>query len=136
MKKDKSYGAIVINDNNEVLLVKHNKGHWGLPKGHKEGKETDKEAAIREVKEETNVDINIVSDLSFTENYIIDNKIDKDVIYFVAKPISSNLINQEIEISEVKYIPYGKVIDIIDYDDSKIFWNKVVDELKKNGFLK
>jgi arsenate reductase len=37
----------------EVLLVKHNKGHWGFPKGHPSPNETPYQVAERELLEET-----------------------------------------------------------------------------------
>ena len=61
MKFEKSCGCIVLN-NEQVLLVKHNKGHWDFPKGHVEEGETEKQTALREVKEETNIDVQIISD--------------------------------------------------------------------------
>ena len=57
MKKEKSCGCIVI-DGDQVLLIKNNYGRWTLPKGHMEKGETEQETAIREVKEETNLDVN------------------------------------------------------------------------------
>ena len=32
MKKEKSCGAIIYNNENKVLIVKHNEGHWDFPK--------------------------------------------------------------------------------------------------------
>ena len=58
MKLEKSCGSIVI-DNDKVLLVKHNAGHWDFPKGHVEANETEVDTAIREVKEETNILIEV-----------------------------------------------------------------------------
>ena len=58
MKKEKSCGCIIIKDD-EVLLIKHNKGHWDFPKGHMEEGETEKQTAVREVKEETHMDVYI-----------------------------------------------------------------------------
>ena len=58
MKKEKSCGCIVFNDG-KVLLVRHNKGHWDFPKGHVEPGETEEQTAKREVKEETNIDVEI-----------------------------------------------------------------------------
>ncbi|MBP1933193.1 NUDIX domain-containing protein [Ammoniphilus resinae] len=52
--------VIILNKKNEVLLQKRSDvGLWGIPSGHIEIGETVSEAAIREVKEETNLDINI-----------------------------------------------------------------------------
>ena len=53
-EREKSCGCIIINKN-KVLLIKQTKGHWGFPKGHVEKDETEIETAIREVKEETNI---------------------------------------------------------------------------------
>lgn len=37
----------------QFLLLRNTRGFWGLPKGHVNEGETDKEAALREVREET-----------------------------------------------------------------------------------
>ncbi|GIN18884.1 NUDIX domain-containing protein [Siminovitchia fordii] len=52
--------VIVFNEKNQVLLQKRiDVGLWGIPSGHIEIGETVSEAAIREMKEETNLDIRI-----------------------------------------------------------------------------
>ena len=54
-------GVVIINTNDEILLVKRsnppNKGQWSIPGGHLEFGEQLKEAAIREIHEETNLTI-------------------------------------------------------------------------------
>ncbi|MFB5663670.1 NUDIX domain-containing protein [Alteribacillus sp. HJP-4] len=52
--------VIILNEENQVLLQRRaDVGLWGIPSGHIEIGETVSEAAIREVKEETNLDIRI-----------------------------------------------------------------------------
>lgn len=52
--------VIILNEEKQVLLQKRSDvGLWGIPSGHIEIGETVSEAAIREVKEETNLDIKI-----------------------------------------------------------------------------
>ncbi|MRX74350.1 NUDIX domain-containing protein [Bacillus lacus] len=52
--------VIILNEAKQVLLQKRSDvGKWGIPSGHIEIGETVAEAAIREVKEETNLDIEI-----------------------------------------------------------------------------
>ncbi|PMC34498.1 DNA mismatch repair protein MutT [Bacillus sp. UMB0899] len=52
--------VLIFNENYQVLLQKRaDVGLWGIPSGHIEIGETVSEAAIREVKEETNLDIRI-----------------------------------------------------------------------------
>ena len=58
MKHEKSCGAVIIK-NNKVLVLQQVAGHWGFPKGHVEKGETEVETAIREIKEETNLDVEI-----------------------------------------------------------------------------
>lgn len=54
---EKSSGAIIFyrgaSNKIEYLLLKHELGHWDFPKGHIENGETVKQAARREIKEET-----------------------------------------------------------------------------------
>ena len=126
MKKEKSCGAIVINNNNEILLVKTVKGFFGFPKGHVENDETEQETAIREVKEETNIDIEIISDKRFVFSYKVDGVIDKDVIFFIAKPISNNLKSQESEITESKWVDINIVESYFDFDNIKKLWNNEI----------
>ena len=64
MKKEKSCGVIVIKRENEefkILLLEHQKGHISYPKGHVEENETEEDTALREVKEETNLDVKLIS---------------------------------------------------------------------------
>lgn len=52
--------VIILDEENQVLLQKRaDVGLWGIPSGHVEIGETVSEAAIREVKEETNLDVKI-----------------------------------------------------------------------------
>lgn len=59
MKHEKSCGIVVFKDN-KVLLVHHNLGHYGIPKGHVEFGETDEETALREFFEETGISASII----------------------------------------------------------------------------
>lgn len=59
-------GGIIINEQKEWLLIKRS-GVWDLPKGKVDAGETIKQAAIREVKEETGIEsVSIVKELSPT----------------------------------------------------------------------
>ncbi|MFH0891531.1 MAG: isoleucine--tRNA ligase [Candidatus Falkowbacteria bacterium] len=60
-KTGRGVGAIIVNDKNEVLLIKRNEKNrrvtWALPGGKVEGKESFREALDREVKEELGVEV-------------------------------------------------------------------------------
>ena len=55
--------AVILNENNQVLLLKANYGNcsWGLPGGALEPGETIHEALIRECLEELNADVTIAA---------------------------------------------------------------------------
>lgn len=132
MKLEKSCGSIVLN-NNQVLLVKHNAGHWDFPKGHVEEGETLEETAIREVKEETNVLIEVISNYRYVTRYSPKENVLKDVIYFLGKPLSNDLKNQEEEVSEVKFVDIDQALSLITYDNSKKILKKLLQDLKKDN---
>lgn len=129
MKKEKSCGIIVFNED-KILLVHHNKGHWGLPKGHVEENETEEETAIRETKEETNVDASIIPGFREVITYSPKPNTIKDVVFFIGKPITSELEPQEIEVSEVKFVPIEKVVEIITHVDEQEVVKKALEFYK------
>ncbi|MDL2326378.1 NUDIX domain-containing protein, partial [Bacteroidales bacterium OttesenSCG-928-A14] len=53
-RKIEAAGGIVVNGNGDILMI-YRRGFWDFPKGKIEKNETPKEAAIREVAEETGV---------------------------------------------------------------------------------
>ena len=119
MKYEKSCGCIVLNNQKEVLLIKHNAGHWGLPKGHIEKGETEVETAIREVKEETNIDVEINTNYRYSLTYSPKEGITKEVILFVANNKTNNLKEQIEEVQEVKWFNFDDAINTITYDNSR-----------------
>lgn len=128
LKKEKACGCVVI-ENEKVLLIKQTKGHWGLPKGHVEEGETEHETAIREVKEETNYDVEIVNEKRFVERYIIDNKIDKEVVYFIAKKIGGEAEKQESEVTDIKWCSFDEAIETVTFDNLKQLLKNVYKEI-------
>ena len=115
MKKEKSCGAVIF-DHDKVLLIKQSNGDWGFPKGHVEGDETEMETSIREVKEETNIDIEVFIDKKYTISYEISESILKEVVYFVAKPLTNELLIQPNEILDAKWLDFNSAIKTITHD--------------------
>ena len=120
---EKSCGAIIFNEN-KVLVVKQTSGFYGFPKGHVEIGETEKETAIREVKEETGLDIKIISDKRYTQSYIVKENVHKDVVFFIAKLENNNEKRQVEEIEEILWIDINEVENILTYDSLKELWKE------------
>lgn len=128
-KKEKSCGTITfktIHDKRYYLLVCHNKGHWGFPKGHIENNETEEDTALRETKEETNVDSVIIPGFREVITYSPKENVMKDVVFFLANPKTNTLIKQEEEICDVRWVEENEVMNRITYQDEKEIFNKAV----------
>ena len=130
MKYEKSCGAIII-DNEKVLVIQQVAGHWGFPKGHVEEGETEVETAKREIKEETNLDVEINENYRYTEKYSPAEGIEKEVVYFVAKKIGGEIKVQEEEVKNVEWLTYKNAVERLTYKNSKQLLEKVWKDLNK-----
>ena len=124
MEYIKSCGVIVykrINDINYFLLIKSINNDIGFPKGHLEYGETELETAIRELKEETNVSVDIDEGFKKQIEYKLSDKIDtiKIAIYFLGRVISDNIICQIEEVKEAKFIPYEEALKLLTFVETK-----------------
>ena len=128
MKKEKSCGCIIF-DNNKVLIIKQTKGHWGFPKGHIEENETEEETAVREVKEETGIDVEILSGQRYSEEYITDKGNQKEVVYFIAKKIDGKEKPQDGEVTEIEWLNFEEAIEKITYNNTKKLFKNILKKL-------
>ena len=107
-KNEKSAGAILykkFKDKIMYLIIYSKKGIAGFPKGHVEYGESDKQAAIREIKEEIDLDIQITKDFEDTFDYYVDDTvIYKKVVFYLAElPKSGSISIEEKEINSFGY---------------------------------
>ena len=135
MLHEKSCGAIVYrksHGNTEILLIKHiNSVHWSFPNGHVEGNETEVETAIREIKEETAIDVMIDPTFRETVSYYPKRDTQKTVVYFIGKAKNYDYIPQEEEISEIRWVDIGYASNILTYENDKNIVNKAKTAIKE-----
>ena len=135
MRQEKSCGTIVINDN-KVLVIRQKQGFWGFPKGHIEEGESEIQTAIRETKEETNLDVVIEDETRFCLSYIIEDKqINKYVVYFIAKAINNDVKLQIEEIDDIAWVDIEKVEDILTFDNLQELWEVVLNKVKSKNMM-
>ena len=125
MKKEKSCGAVVFNNMNQVLLIKHSEGHWSFPKGHVEENEQEVETALREIKEETNLDVIIDEKVRAIVTYNLKEDTSKEVVYFKAKALNNNIKLQTEEVLEYKWLSYDEAINLVTFDNDKEILEKI-----------
>ncbi len=134
-RKEKSCGIVVF-DEDKVLLVFHNLGHYGIPKGHVEEGETEKETAIREVKEETNCDAKIIPGFREVITYSPKPNVIKDVVFFVGKALTKDLKPQEEETSDVFFINMIDAKKTITHDAEREVLEKAIAFIKGEKYEK
>ena len=124
-RREYSAGGVVVKDKREILLIKNPSNIWTFPKGHIEPGETKEQAAIREVKEETNIDAEIVDYLGeisyfFTWSGV---KIYKTVYFYLMKYISGIPVPSW-EVKDARFFPIDRVKRLLKYKgDKEIFEN-------------
>jgi 8-oxo-dGTP diphosphatase len=107
-----SAAAIVINDKNELLLIKGPRRGWEMPGGQVEVGESLSDAAIRETKEESGIDIEIIRFCGIFQN--VGNSICNTL--FLAKPVGGELI-QTPESLESGFFPMEEALEKVTWKD-------------------
>ena len=133
MKLNVRVGIMLIKDNKVLLHKNDNRDNYVLPGGGIHFLESSEEAIIREIKEETGLDIKVDECVSTIENIFEHQGIKFHEIYFIYKGTfiddidTSKIINN----IEGKPIKYG-FVDLDKIDDYYILPVVIQDVLKNN----
>ena len=134
MVEEVSAGGVVI-FGNAILLLKKFNGDWVLPKGRVEKGENIREAAIREVMEESGVKAEIIRYIGmvhYTYKNIKGNEIVyKTVHWYLMRTNSMDSTPQKREgFVEARFVHVDRVLDLIKYKDEKKIIKKALRLLK------
>lgn len=94
---------------------------WSLPKGHLEEGETVQQAAVREVREETGIDGRVIGELGVIDYwFVVENRrIHKTVHHFLMEAVGGELCDDDIEVTEVAWVPLDELSGILAYADER-----------------
>ena len=88
---------------------------WSLPKGTPDGDETPEETALREVNEETGLEVRIlgtIGDIHY--RFVRDGcRIDKTVHYYLMEATGGDLADHDHEFDVVRWVPVGEAEELM-----------------------
>ncbi len=128
-------GAVIINEKNELLVIKERNSNLGfkLPGGHIDNGEMISTALVREVKEETGIDIEFDSIISLGHFY--PHQFHKSNLYILC---IGHAKSSEINIEDTKEILEAKWMDVNEYlaDENVLSYSKavVISAIEYKGF--
>ena len=110
-----------IENINHYLIIQSLNGDVGFPKGHMESGESELETAIRELKEETGVDVKVIQGFRRQIEYQLRRIPDtiKQSVYFLGQCTSDKIICQEAEVAEASFISYEDALKILTFEETK-----------------
>jgi bis(5'-nucleosidyl)-tetraphosphatase len=150
--KDEAFGIVPVFStvaDTLFLLIQHQAGHWGFPKGHPHPGESPIEAAKREFQEETGIhDCEVLEEPSFVEHYsFVKNEgpgaaehyffakkgepIEKTVTYFLAFVNSMEVQLQEEEIQNSAWSSFEEAVKLISFNENRRILKEVKEYLDR-----
>jgi 8-oxo-dGTP pyrophosphatase MutT (NUDIX family) len=94
---------------------------WTLPKGTPNPKETTEETALREVAEETGLEVRIVRPFDSIEYWFVQGRtrIHKTVHYFLMVPTGGDLGRHDHEFAEVRWIGFDEAPALLTFETER-----------------
>ncbi len=115
-------GAVLYTEVNSIIhyvLVVEMDGHCGLPKGHIELGETEIQAALREIKEETGITAKILDGFLTKIEYTMNNGNIKQTTYFCAEYENQSIKYDKHEVLGVQLLPFDEAVRSVSYQSVK-----------------
>ncbi len=90
---------------------------WALPKGTPSDGETAEQTALREVSEETGLEVRIVEHVGAIEYFFTQDgvRIHKTVHYFLMEPTGGNLADHDHEFEDVRWVPLEEAWELLTF---------------------
>lgn len=106
-------------DGLEVALAgRRSDGTWVFPKGQPDGDETLVETALREVREETGLQVRAISPLGQVEYWFAagPERVRKAVHFYLMEPTGGDTSLHDHEYDEVRWVPVGEARRMLTFD--------------------
>ena len=123
-------GLVVDPDRRHAVLIgrldRHGKLLWSLPKGHIEDGETIEQTAMREVREETGISARVLESLGTIDYWFVAvrRRVHKTVHHFLLEAVGGELSDEDVEVTEVAWVPIAELEDRLAYTDERALVRK------------
>ncbi len=138
------YGVIPftekLSEEIQYLCIKQiNSPSWSFPKGHPESTEGPIDTALRELKEEVNIQARIIPNFFYEYEYELEsndssNIIQKTVTLFLGKAESTAFAIQQSEIETAAWLPAPKALKLITFTAIQKALEKAEEHIKNKYF--
>lgn len=134
---EKSCGAVVftkIENKIKYVLIQNQTGIYGFPKGHMEKGETEVETALREIKEEVALKVNLIDGFRVEDEHLLPSKENtmKKLVYFLGEYSNQEIIYQKEELTSAQLIDYDSAMKLFQFESSRRILKQANDFLMKN----
>lgn len=125
MKIEKSCGAIVFTKESgdlRYVIIQSKEGYYGFPKGHVEGDETETETALREVREETGLTVQLLDGFRYEDSHPFEKHGEariKHIVYFLAEYSGQALTAQESELNSISLMDFDTAMAAFQFENSR-----------------
>jgi len=135
---ERSAGGVVVRtatEGPEVVLASRRTRRgslaWGLPKGLVEEGETPEQAAAREAREETGLEVEIRKPLGdITYWYVWENeRIHKRVTFFLMEAVGGDISLHDREMEEVRWFPLSEALRLASFRSEQEVLRRAADAL-------
>jgi 8-oxo-dGTP pyrophosphatase MutT (NUDIX family) len=104
---------------------------WTLPKGTPNPGESRDQTAIREVEEETGLEVRITGPLDSIEYWFVQSgtRIHKTVHYFLMEPVGGDLARHDHEFDEVRWVPFATAPTMLTFETERALVARAAERL-------
>ncbi len=120
-----SAGGVVFEERDDAVMValcgRLKTGLWALPKGTPDGGESLEETAVREVREETGLDVAIAAPLGHIEYWFTrdSERIHKRVYFYLMRPCGGSFDDHDPEFDVVRWASAAEALDTLTYPSER-----------------
>jgi len=126
MNIEKSCGAVVFTREDgqiKYVIIQSTEGFFGFPKGHMESGESEHETALREIKEETGLNVVLLDGFRTTDEHPHVRPgcptVLKQMVYFLAEFHDQTLRAQETEVSSIQLMRFDEALNSFQFESSR-----------------